>query len=267
MEIDTEHKLEVKISNVKPLKLTDLTLSLLALSGQYLKFVETETTKDYQISSELLIKEVRSGSVIFELISHAVPLAPLLWEGGPLSEWVKHIEGINNWLLGKQSEKPREIDRKDYEQLNSILEPVAADTGSEMQLVVTGNNNVINQVIINSQEAAAAQNRISREIESLNEPIDHVYRRKVMTWYQTKFDTNSATGDKAKIEFISKKAVKVVFENNEVKESILKGDPRFNKPWQALAYLVDIDVQTINGEPKLYTILRYHPEDTFNPTD
>jgi hypothetical protein len=42
---------------------------------------------------------------------------------------------------------------------------------------------------------------------------------------------------------------------------------RFNKAWHELAYIVDVEVSYINGIPKLYKILNFYPEDTFDPDD
>lgn len=46
---------------------------------------------------------------------------------------------------------------------------------------------------------------------------------------------------------------------------MLGGDSRFNKPWHKLAYVVDVEVQTVMDEPKMYTVLRYHPDQTIDP--
>lgn len=59
----------------------------------------------------------------------------------------------------------------------------------------------------------------------------------------------------------------MIFENNAVKESMLHGNTKFNKQWHELAYVVDLEVQTINGVPKLYKILRYYDEYTFDPDE
>ena len=99
----------------------------------------------------------------------------------------------------------------------------------------------------------------------MDEPDDHIQAKKVMYWYQTKFDDESHTGDKAIIESISKKPIKVIFENNAVKKAMLKGDSRFSKPWNELAYLVDVLVQTVRDEPKVYTIINYFDDETFDP--
>ena len=267
MEINGNDKLEIIIENKKPVELTDLTLSLLAVSHQFQSFMETEVNDDYGAGTELYIKEVRSGSIVFELVALAMPIVPLIWEGGPLSEWVGQAKSIVDWLLAKSKDKPKELTKQDLSQWNSILEPIAKDSASQLNFTVSDGGSVVNQFIINSNEANAAQNRIQRELKVLEQPNDLLRTKRVMTWYQTKFDANSDTGNKAIIESISSKPLKVVFENNAVKEAMLQGDQGFQKQWHELAYLVDVEVQTVNGVPKVYTVLRYFEQETFDPEE
>ncbi|MGV3726134.1 hypothetical protein [Hydrogenophaga sp.] len=86
-----------------------------------------------------------------------------------------------------------------------------------------------------------------------------------MTWHQTRFVEDPLSGDKAVIESISKTPIKILFENNAVKQAMLHGDPRLGKPWHELAYVVDVRVQTIHDVPKAYTILGFYEEETFDP--
>lgn len=265
MDIDFNNKLEIKISNIKPLELNDLSLSLLSIGQQYQKFIDNEASENYGTGSELYIKEVRKGSIIIELVAQTVPIVPLLWSGGSLVEWANQASSTFQWLLGKVNEPPIEVSKQDLKQWNCILEPIAKDNGSQLNFTVSEGGTVINNFYINSEQANAAQNSIKRRIENLDEPDDHLQAKRVMYWYQTKFDDKSHTGDKAVIESISKKPIKVIFENNAVKKAMLKGDSRFNKPWNELAYLVDVRVQTVRGEPKVYTIINYYDDETFDP--
>lgn len=265
MEIDLSKRLEIKINNERPVGLEDLSLSLLAFNHQFHKFVESETNKETDIGSELLIKEVRSGSIIVELVSQAAPIVPLLWEGGSLVQWSKVVEDTCKWLLGKIDTPPKNVTKQDLQEWNKFVEPVAKDNGSQMNINVSDNGKVINQFIINSTEANAIQNRIGHMIEDLDTPEDNIHRRKVMYWYQTKFDPNSDTGNKAIVDDLSNSGLKVIFENNAVKEEMLHVDPKFGKPWQELDYVVDIEVQTVRGVPKMYKVLKYYPEYTFDP--
>lgn len=268
IEIDFNTKLQITIKNQKPVILTDLTLSLLAVNQQFQRFIESQTNQDYQVGSELFIKEIRPGSIIVELVAQALPIVPLVWNGGSLSEWLSNIKGILDWLSGQSKTPPQQVHKNDLRQLKAIIEPVAKDSASQMNFTVSDNAQVVvNQFTINSTEANAIQNRINRELAALEDPSEYIHLRKVMHWHQTKFANDSQTGDKAIIESITRKPVKVIFENNAVKEAMLRGDVRFRKPWQALAYVVDVEVQTVNSEPKMYTILRYHSDDTFDPED
>ncbi len=45
------------------------------------------------------------------------------------------------------------------------------------------------------------------------------------------------------------------------------GEGVFDRPWQELAYIVDVKVQRINGVPRLYTIMKVHEEETFDPDE
>lgn len=268
LELDFVNRLEITINNRQPVVLTDLTLSLLGVSQQYHRFIENEASTEGVVpASELYIKDVRSGSIVVELVAQALPVIPLLWQGGSLLEWVNHAKSVIEWLNGKIKEPPKEVSKQDLRQWGTILEPVAKDHGSQMNFTVSHGGQVINQFIISSEQANAAQNAIRREVGRLDEPDDHIQRKRVMVWYQTKFDSESPTGDRAVIESITKSPVKVIFENNAVKRAMLAGDVRFKRQWHELAYIVDVRVQTVHGSPKVYTILNYHDEDTFDPSE
>lgn len=265
LEVDLSKKLEIKINNQAPVGLQDLSLSLLSFNHQFHKFVESETNKETEVGSELLIKEVRSGSIIVELISQAAPIVPLLWEGGALAQWAVVVESTCKWLLGKAETPPKELTKQDLQEWNKIIEPVAKDNGSQMNINVSDGGKVINQFIINSNEAKAMQNKIGRLVDDMDTPEDNIHHRKVMYWYQTKFDPESDTGNRAIIDDLTKGSLKVIFENSAVKEAMLHSEPKFGKPWHELAYVVDVEVQTVRGTPKLYKVLKYYPEYTFDP--
>jgi len=103
IEIDFTSKMEIKINNTSPVELTGLTLALLNVGHLYEKFIEGESVEEEGVSTELYIKEVRSGSIIVELVSNALPVIPLLWDGGGLTEWVKYAKNTTDWLSGKRA--------------------------------------------------------------------------------------------------------------------------------------------------------------------
>ena len=110
LELDFSHKLEIKINNQRPVILTD---------------------------TELFIKEVRSGSIVVELIAQALPVVPLLWQGGSLLEWTDHARDVILWVSGKINNAPKDVSKQDLKQWHNILEPVAKDQGSQMNFSVS----------------------------------------------------------------------------------------------------------------------------------
>lgn len=266
-DIDTSKKLEITFENQTPVLLDDLTGALFSVGQQYARFVEAATTEQYRASPDLFIKEVRTGSLVFEVVALGMPILPLVWQGGSLSEWVDVAKETFDWLLNRRNIPPVEMAKQDLQQWDSIIEPVAKDNGSQIIFNVTDNGKVTNNFIINSPDALIAQSSIRKLLADAKSPENQIYRRKVMTWYQTRFDSQSDTGDKVIIEAISRKATKVIFENPAVKAAMLQGDSRYDKPWNELAYVVDVKVQTVGGVPKLYEIVDYHSEHTFDPTE
>ncbi|HEY1889319.1 MAG TPA: hypothetical protein VGG63_02875 [Steroidobacteraceae bacterium] len=125
VEVEGSHHLEVVIKNTKPVELTDLTLAPLAVGQQYETFVENELPDNVQVSSKLLVKEVRTGSIVFQLVTHGIiPAVPLLWNNGSLAEWCKVAEHLMLYFTGRALRPPKTISRNDLKQWNSILEPI-----------------------------------------------------------------------------------------------------------------------------------------------
>ena len=262
------NRLEIVFNNTAPVALTDFTLSLLAISNDFEEFIEDEMPRDAtHVRGELLVKEVRTGSIVIELMAQALPIIPLLWEGGAILEWANYAKDTLMWLVGKTEQPSRNITKHDLKNWHSILEPVAKDNGSQLNFNVTSGGQVVNHFHIGSKEANAAQNKIRREIGIIEEPTDHTFKKRVMTWYQAKFDQQSQTGNRAIIESISPKPLRVIFDNNAVRAQMYEQGLSLKRPWHELAYVVDVQVQTINGVPRVASILNFYPDETFDPSE
>lgn len=265
--VDFERRLEIRINNTKPLALGELTASLTAVGDQFSRFISESMPEGVDASAQLLVREVRAGSMVFELVAHSLPYVPLIWEGGALNAWVTQFSATLQWLSGQIGDRPRDLSKQDLRRISSIVRPIAQDNGSQMNLVVSDGGTIVQNFNLSSSQAAKIEKRAADELLALDEPNGHVRTKQLMTWYQARFDDSSDTGSKAIIEAISSKPVKVTFENAEVRRQMMHGAPRINRPWQELAYLVDVEVQTIAGVPKLYTVRAFHPEETFDPND
>jgi hypothetical protein len=66
--ITPETSLIFKIENKRPIELLDLTKSLISVSNQFSDYVTREANSKEEREAKLYIKEIKSGSVIIELI-------------------------------------------------------------------------------------------------------------------------------------------------------------------------------------------------------
>ncbi len=244
------------LNNIRPVELLDLTRSLLALGEQYRRFADNHVeaaTQDYR----LYVREVRPGSIIIDLITEATqpqilaPFAPVLIEyAKELGDWfdffkgVKDAKDIKEMLLGKS--------KRDLQQISDIIEPAAKDAfdGGIHITAAQGAVIVVNSSI-NSNEANAGQNVLRRYIEQMPVPTTGIHHDQVLYWYQMHQDRATKPGDKAVIERIWPKPVKVRITSDDIKRKMLDdADNPFKK-----FYVVDVDVTESQNRPVLYKIL------------
>jgi hypothetical protein len=154
---------------------------------------------------------------------------------------------------------------EDTKLLANIFNPIAKDNGSIIGAQVIVKGDVINHFHYSSLEANAIQNKIEDYKDKLKEPEKNNCHMVVLYWNQAKFGKARGNSDKAIIENICADPVKVIFDNNAIKNEMTTNNPNFKKDWQDLAYIVDVEVGTILGKPKTYKIVKYYPEDTFDP--
>ncbi|CAA7614876.1 hypothetical protein [Magnetospirillum sp. SS-4] len=244
-------KLSIEIKNSRPVELLDLTDAFLSLSEQYQRFAQRG---DYAVNgseTRLFIKEIRSGSIIADLVSMAPQAAFLVGQSKDLVDFAKDIKGVYEFFLGKHGDDPNRT-AAELRDCAQILQPVAKDAGSQINLSVTVNGGTMYQVIMDSTQANAIQNRVANHVAMQREVATGVREKQTFYWYQARNDVRSSSGDKGVIEAISPSPVKVIFENERAKLDMIS-DRLFQ-----LAFIVDVDVQTINGKPATYKVLNVH---------
>ncbi len=265
--MDADMKLVIQINNKKDIALTDLTISLLNVSQQFTRFLIKNGADLDKNRSTLFVRSVTSGSIIIDLKPICEYALPLLSEFNTVAEFVLYLKEYFSYFLGKSEKKPTSIEIKDMEQFEKILEPIAKDNGSSYNFIAQEGAEQVNYFLISSAEANAAQNAIKREIANATEKFKQLYDKQLLRWYQIRFsETQNQVGDKGIIESITKTPLKVIFADQNIKNEMINTS-KFSKQWQDLAYIVDVEVGTIENIPKLYKIINYYPEETFDPED
>jgi len=256
-------RLVIEIKNDQPLELIDLTKSLNSLANEFTNYVSRHGDSAENRAAKLYVKEIRSGSVICELIELAtIGVLPFMENMNTIIGFGQYVSSAYKYLLGKKKEKPTDLTQSDLKELSQIVNPIAKDNGSQINISTTVNGNVELHIHLNSIEANAVQNVIEREIEQakLPETVEDVKTKMVLTWFQARSDIQATTGNKGTIEEISQRPMNVIFENDEIKEKMIHGtDNPFNT-----AYVVDVKLQKVQGNIVAYKVTQLH--ETFEIT-
>lgn len=251
----SDGKLVVEYKNQRPVELVDLTRSLLALADEYEQFADEELDGAYRTETKLYIHQIQTGSIITELVPYAAGLLPILSEANTVLSFAERLQKIIDRLRKpKQEENEPDVDPRSLENVSTILEPVAKDSASQINISTKTDFHAPVIININSHDANAMQNHARRLLEAQKAPDKGRHEKVLMYLHQARNDLQSKAGDRGIIESISKKDVKVVFLSDATKAQMLRAD---ENPFR-YAFVVDVDVETVKGKPALYRILACH---------
>lgn len=262
--IDMKNKIIITVTNESPVSLIDLTDSLTGIADQYYDYIANDSKKMFK--GTLYVSEIRKGSMVFELVAETLPYVALLAvHTTPLEDWIKQFVATANWLKGVGKKPDRNIEKKDLNDMSKTFSLIAKDKGTAINFNLEGADiEYFNPIIYTNEDAKRISDRAKKEMDLLDEKNEHTYRNRLMIWDQTKFNLKTNTGDKALIESIYEKPVKIVFQNESDKEYMYNaGKPFDGTPWQELGFIVDVEVQYVNGKPKVYNVIHTHKNETF----
>lgn len=266
-----DYSLQLKIDNKKPLELNELTNSLNSLAKEYDCFAKEEFGLS-RTDRKLEIKSLKEGSLIIDLCSIAIPV---MQDANVIFKFGEHLINALNYFVGKNNTK-QSYSKRTCDNLNNLINLIANDNGSNINISINGNDNTTPILIGNYDDIAcnAAQNKINKYRESLLEEEPLVQRKQAFYWISASFFDNkdefsksNNSSDKGIIEKIDKNPRKVIFENDSDKILITKYNTDYQKDWQELVYIVDVEVIKIQDVVKTYKILKIYPDDTFDPKE
>lgn len=256
---DKEIKLVIAIHNKKPIELLELTKSLVAFANQFDNYVSINGERKEDRQAKLYVKEIRSGSVIFELVEFASKTAiPFLENASTIIGFSGHLKQAYDFIMGKpvKSDNPTIFTNSEYKDLSQIVNPVANDNGSQINISATINNHIENQFIINSHDANAVQNLIEKALKESKLPeIENDTKTKVLLkLWQIRTDIKAKAGNKGIIDELSDKPMNIVFEDEKLNEEMLHSDYNPNE----VVFVVDVKLQTVGGKLAAYKVVKFH---------
>lgn len=252
VDLGGEVLLTVKISNTRPVDLVDLTTSLMALAEEFRDFASRENEP---AEIKLYVRELRSGSVIADLIPIAQQADWVLDHKDILGAFVGNLSDLVEFFLrgkGNESGATKMPSREEAKRLSQILDPVAKDGGAQFNIQLSDHAKIEfhTHIHVDSIDANAIQNGVRRFLGP-DLPAQLVRRDQLMVLEQVKNSTSSKTGDRAIIEAVWPKPVRLQFLSDEAKAKVLTLE---ENPFQKV-FVVDVEVHSVGGKPVLYRVI------------
>lgn len=254
-------KLSIKISNKKPIELNALTSSLNAFSKEYDLFCKNNLGYEKN-QRKLEVVKLEKGSLCVVLTS----IIPVLIENqDSIYLFGKYfIETLKYFIYKKQKNPPLQYTKNNCDNISTFLSQSANDNKSEINIEVSGNNNII-PIIGNytSKESVDGRNNIAEYKHKLLEKEPLLKYKQTFYWASASFIKNRSDefSDKGIIESLDDKPYKIIFENEQDRVNIIK-----KSKWQDLIYLIDVEVVLVQGEIVVYKILKVYEDETIEKT-
>lgn len=249
-------RLHIHIKDTQPMELLDLTGSLVALNSQYVSYLKRHAGDNIRSEAKLYVKEIRHGSVIVELVdTMAVAVLPFMENANTIIGFVEYCKAAIGYFLGKSDDNPG-LTVSDCRDFGNIVNPIAADNGAVINIGTYINGDVKVELTTNSMESNAIQNAVRKEIKRLSvlEQTD-MHKNVLMTWQQASSDIRNNAKNRGVIDsIIPGRAMKVLFEDDDVKRKMLYGE---DNPLTSV-YVVDVKVETSQNKPVAYRIVKLH---------
>lgn len=268
-----EVKLTIHIENKAPIELSDLASSFQAMADEFEAFASKDPDVRYPGEAKLFIKEIRHGSVIADLINYApivIPGAvaavatavaagkPVVEAIGQINTVVKFAEHLKTGMeaLFKGTKDKGKLEKGTLKNVSEILRPVAADPDAKINISTTNihNGNIYTTINYNAPDCVRIRKQAGLELNKKEQPVNTLLRKQTLVFFQARNQVGNTSGDKGRIENISKKDVKIIFDDDTIKQAILDVPENLFK-W---AFVVDVEISYLNDRPIAYKVVQLH---------
>ncbi|GAA0630288.1 MULTISPECIES: hypothetical protein [Thalassospira] len=241
-------RLTVEIKNKRPVQLLELTASFSAYAEEYQRFAQSAGHDTAGENVQLYVQEIRTGSIIADFISLAEQASIILEHREVLAGFASHLSEIAHHYLGNKKIENFSASKPQLKNYLNIFKPIAKDTGSQINNIVQDGGVVIQQFNITSSEAEKLVRAVSYDL--VKKPIEDEQRftDEALTVYQAR--DNSDSGNMGRIDRFSRKALKLLFANDEVRNEVMETEENVFH----LIFIVDGKVIMSENTPVAYHI-------------
>lgn len=258
--------LTLTIDNSQPVALSSFVKSLTSLADEYQLSLRGQ--EDFESAdAEIFIKQIRSGSIIADLIPWAAATLPLVVTEADkifvavdfVKKWEGRFESLASGIV------PLGTTKTDLKRWANAVESIARDPNASSTLEAAtfkdGKRQVEATFKFNSSEAKQIQNVIDGEFKRLDDKLSSDYNRVLMLF--TRSDIANAqigkrSGERVVIEEISLKPLALTYGSEmaeqRLKHEIRESDDNIYKK----GFSVDVKVLTRGTRPIAYSVVNVH---------
>lgn len=252
-----ETKLQIHIEYSKKIELGHYIDSLNSINDEYTQYIrETPSYFDPE-EIKLLVNEIKTGSIITELIAFSPALLPFIENTNTILDFTKHLANVINLLKSKDSEIQNSEQLPSPNTLTNIqglVSPILNDPNGKITLEGCQFGDNCNVSIFLDSKDARKIHAKAQELKNIKPtPDSNIKEQALLVFTQTNGSTKNINSDKGVIESITKGAVKVRFASDELKKSMLLEQHPYK-----VAYIVDVEIETVDNKPRLYKVLKFH---------
>ncbi|OTG79917.1 hypothetical protein B9T33_10365 [Acinetobacter sp. ANC 5054] len=252
-----ESKLQIHIEYSNKIELAHYINSLNSVNSEYSNYISKANTHLQPNDIKLFVNEIRSGSIITDLIAYSPTMLAFAEHANTLLDFTKHIANTINLLKNNPTHeiiKEEKINTTSLNNMQGLVEPILTDRNGNISFegVNFGDNCIVN-VTINSSDANDIYNKAQSVKDFRPTPDTNIKEQVLLVFTQTNSSTKNTNNDKGVIESISKNTIKIRFANDSLKKEMF-----FKQHPYGVAFIVDVEIQTINDKPFIYKVLKLH---------
>jgi hypothetical protein len=271
---DSEDRMIIRLDPGGPIDLEGLGTSFAALARFYAR--HHGATKDPDTTPRLFISKIENGSVLAEIVPYIVMMGqavPYMQQATVVANFAdrvaKAIRAFSGDAPAVAASVPSQDDARD---IREFVRPLVNRRGSELQITHARyeRRDGPKETIVEYRFDEADLNRVALTIDAqlkvsdladvAEDPPSVRPAVEAMLFFQqasrSAGKASGRTGDKAIVPSISEKPLPVYFQKDAgLKEQMVGGE---TNPLTNTTFVVDLDVQMIDGEPKGYLVTHIH---------
>jgi hypothetical protein len=271
---DSEDRMIIRLDPGGPIDLEGLGASFAALARYYGRHYHGPATEP-DAAPRLFISRLENGSIVAEIVPYIVMMGhavPFMQQAMVIADFTKRIAKVIRAYSGEGDPDVGKPSRDDAQDIREFIRPLTGRRGAGLQISHAryehrdGKKETVIEYSFEETELNRAALTIDAELATpmLLPPVNKSPAVKpfseVMLFFQQASraagKSEGRTADKAIVPAVSAKPLPVYFQKDaDLKDQMVRGQ---TNPLTDTTFVVDVDVQMVDGEPKGYLVTQVH---------